>query len=147
MNKPMHLTAADREFIGLVARAAFANPFSNARAEVDRQIADLTGVPQREAQVDAVALRVFAKIKELDERGVADLNRHEGEERMALAIAFLFEGFHRWIGPFDDLILKQIAAGDTSVRIPCAASDTAAPCPMPPQITASQPASISTKVA
>ncbi len=128
MNKPMHLTAADREFIGLVARAAFANPFSDARTEVDRQIADLTGVQGREAQVDAVALRVFAKIKELDERGVADLNRHEGEERMALAIAFLFEGFHRWISPFDDLILKQIAAGDTSVDVPFAREAIATLC-------------------
>src|ERR1039457_5644702 len=39
------------------------------------------------------------------------------------------------------------AAGATSARIPCAANDTAAPCPMPPVITASHPASISTKVA
>ena len=114
----MHLTAADREFFDLVARASFANPFSAARAEVDRQIADLTGVQQREAQVDAVATRVFAKIKELEERGAADLNRHAGDDRQALAIAFLFEGFHRWIGPFDDLILKQIAAGDESLDVP-----------------------------
>lgn len=118
MNKPMHLTAEDREFIGLVARAAFANPFSDARTDVDRQIADLTGVTKREAQVDAVASRVFAKIKEFEERGTADLNKHTGDDRMALAIAFLFEGFHRWIGPFDELILKQIAAGDVSLEVP-----------------------------
>jgi DNA-binding NtrC family response regulator len=118
MTTPTHLTAADREFFGLVARASFANPFGDVRTELDRQIADLTGVTEREAQVDAVAHRVFAKIKELDERGAADLNRHTGDDRMALAIAFLFEGFHRWIGPFDDLILKQIAAGDTSLDVP-----------------------------
>jgi DNA-binding NtrC family response regulator len=118
MNKPAHLTAVDREFFGLVARAAFANPFSDARTDVDRQIADLTGVTEREQQVDVVAARVFARIKELDQRGAADLKLYTGDDYMALAIAFLFEGFHRWIGPFDDLILKQIAAGDASVEVP-----------------------------
>ena len=118
MNKPMHLTAADREFFGLVARAAFANPFSETRTDLDRQIADLTGVTKREDQVDAVAAKVFARIKELDERGMADLRLLTGEDYWGLAAAFLFEGFHRWIGPFDDLILKQIAAGDSSVLVP-----------------------------
>ncbi len=118
MKKSIHLTAADREFFGLVARAAFANPFSEARTELDRQIADLTGVTEREQQVDAVAARVFARIKELEARGSADLTLHTGDDYGALAAAFLFEGFHRWIGPFDELILKQIAAGDAAVEVP-----------------------------
>ena len=128
MSKPNLLTTAEREFISLVSRAAFANPFSDARTEVDRQIADLTGVTDREAQVDAVALRVAAKIKELEARGGANLNQHTGEERMTLAVAFLFEGFHSLIGAFDDLILKQIAAGDESVPVPFAREAIATLC-------------------
>ena len=65
MNKSVHLTAEEVAFFELVARAAFANPFSNERTDVDRQITDLTGVTRREEQVDAVAKRVGAKVKEL----------------------------------------------------------------------------------
>lgn len=128
MNKTMNLTTAEREFFGLIARASFANPFSEARTDVDRQIADLTGVARREEQVDAVATRVFAKIKELEGRGAADLNRHIGDDRMALTVAFLFEGFHRWISAFDGLILKQIAAGEASVNVPFGRDAIAALC-------------------
>jgi DNA-binding NtrC family response regulator len=120
MNNPLQLSAADRAFFELVARAAFANPFSDARTEVDRQIANLTGVTRREAQVDAVARRVGAKIQELEARAAADLARHAAGDRPALAVAFLFAAFHQWLPAFDDLLHQQLAAGDTSVAVPFA---------------------------
>ena len=120
MNNPLSLSAADRAFFELVARAAFANPFSDVRTVVDRQIADLTGVTRRADQVDAVATRVCSKIKELDARDAANLSRHAAGDRPALAVAFLFEAFHRWLAAFDDLLRQQLAAGDTSVAVPFA---------------------------
>ena len=39
----MHLNAADRRFFHLVGRAAFSNPFSQERDDLDRDVAKVTG--------------------------------------------------------------------------------------------------------
>ena len=120
MKELLRLNSADRAFFALVARAAFANPFSDARTEVDRQITEFTGLTKRAAQVDAVVKRVRDKVQELETSQTTDWRQYAADDRPHLVTAFLFEAFHCWIDDFDQLLLKQLAAGDETLPAPFA---------------------------
>ena len=44
MARALSLTASEREFVGLVSRAAFSNPFSEERDDLDRSLTGTVGV-------------------------------------------------------------------------------------------------------
>jgi MoxR-like ATPase len=105
------MTAKDRDFLRNVARAAFANPFSEARREADRQVAG-----DDSHWRSAVAMRVQAWEREQ----AADVRSYEGEERAGMEITLLFDAFHRFLEPLDALIEHQVRSGTEPVRVPFA---------------------------
>jgi hypothetical protein len=117
MKKSAKLTPGDRRSLSLIARAAFANPFSPEREELDRQIAGADGAVGREDLIARVAARVGETLRNL---GSTDLRLYEGEDREILQHACLFDIYHRYIVAFDDFIRQQIAAGNTPCRAPFA---------------------------
>ena len=63
MTMTLKLTPSDREFFNKVAQAAFTNPFSQARVELDRSIAGRTASASWDVLVEqAVAKSVSASI-------------------------------------------------------------------------------------
>ncbi len=120
MAKKEQLSAAEREFFGRVARAAFSNPFGAERLHLDREIA---GVGSRIAQPELIR-RTMARVREavatLEEQGRADLRRFSGEDREVLRTALLFEVFHRHAAEFDRLIQQQVADGEEPCAVPFA---------------------------
>ena len=120
MSKSLRLASADREFFALVARAAFANPFSAAREEVDAQIVGAAPRTDRATQVDQAAARVRERIGALDKAGAADLRTYAAEDAAALGTAHLFDVFHQYLEAFDRLLRDQIRAGDESLPVPFA---------------------------
>lgn len=119
MTTGSRLSAEDRDFFGLVSRAAFSNPFSDDRAELDRKIA---GGPREDCGIGQVVARVRERLRKLQVEGKADIRGYHGEERLILQSAFLFDVFHSIVDDFDCLIGLQIKAGERSCPVPFAGS-------------------------
>ncbi|HBA82563.1 MAG TPA: Fis family transcriptional regulator [Verrucomicrobia bacterium] len=114
MTKTHHLTSEDRTFFGLVAQAAFSNPFSEQRESLDRQMAGEERL--NELRIDLALERVRERITRLEQAKSLHLSRYSEEDRELLKSACLFDAFHRYIDVFDRLILEQIQAGDESCK-------------------------------
>jgi DNA-binding NtrC family response regulator len=110
----------DREFFGLLSRAAFCNPFSSERVELDRRIAQCPADIPREECADRAIERVRERIHRLRLTGRADLRLYSGEDFNTLKAGFLFDIFHRASGYFDRLILDQIRFGQEPCPVPFA---------------------------
>ncbi len=119
-NAPI-LSAQDREFFTTVATAAYSNPFSREREELDRKIAGSvrTNLP-REEMIRVVTARVAERLGKLERAGKANLEFFRGEELRVVGMTFLFSVYHRFRSDLDALIPRQIKAGDTPCSIPFA---------------------------
>ena len=108
------LSSSDREFFGLVSRAAFSNPFGEERDALDRRIAALG-----EGSGDELPGRLSARLTE--RLGGQQIRTLAGRDRELVEHAVLFDVFHRFVEPLDQLIAHQLKAGDESVPVPFAA--------------------------
>ena len=119
------LSQADRRFFGLVADAAFTNPFSEKREAIDNEIAGLTGqketgMPWAEV-VSLMIEKLEARLTELDKMaagGTAKLEHFDGEsDRELMKYVFLFAVFHQAARDFDALIRKQERAEEKTLAV------------------------------
>ena len=120
MKTKVKLTPADREFFAKVSRAAFTNPFSPTRIELDRQIAGAPPAISRDDLVEQVIARIGERLTALHGERKANLELYAGEDRDILRIVFLFDVYHRFRKEFDTFIIRQIEAGDAPCHIPFA---------------------------
>ncbi len=116
---PGRLDDSHREFFRLVSRAAYVNPFSDERDELDRRIAEAEGSDPN--LVDRLVGRVEDRIAALDARGELDPDAFGHRDWQLVEHAILFECFHRYAERLDALIEAQLGAGDRSVPVPFAA--------------------------
>lgn len=120
MTTKLNLTPLERDFFKTVAQAAFTNPFSQTRIELDQAIAGTSAVmPWDELVIKATAC-ISEKLAALKRGGRNDLMRYGSDDRELLRTAFLFDIYHRYRLIFDEFILKQLAAGDTPIPVPFA---------------------------
>ncbi|HEY6879612.1 MAG TPA: sigma 54-interacting transcriptional regulator, partial [Polyangiales bacterium] len=89
----------DRDFLSLVARAAFANPFSEERDRLDAQIGETS------ARDPHVLARASARLAQRLTH-VKDLREYAESDRAILFPALMFDVFHRFIDDIDRLIEK-----------------------------------------
>ncbi len=120
MPSTLHLRPSEREFFGLVARAAFTNPFTDERAEIDRKIVGAIGVITTEERIRLLVPRLAERLRKLEQDNRADVGAYEGEDREMVESAFVFEAYHAHIADFDRLIGEQIEAGDVPRPVPFA---------------------------
>jgi len=115
------LSTEDRGFFEGVTRCAFANPFGDERQEADRRAAGLaTGDwDQALGQLLGELERRLASLSADGE--VLNRRRYAGDEAELVTTGLLFHLFHRNMKRFDELIQRQIAAGDESCEAPFAA--------------------------
>src|ERR1700686_4687757 len=104
MKNTAKLSAADREFFTMVAQAAFANPFSRARLELDRQIAGAPDTVSWGGLVEQGVVKVGERLAGLTGGRKADLRLYAAEDRGILRMVFLFDVFHRCRNAFDTFI-------------------------------------------
>ncbi len=105
-----NLTAAERQFFREVSEAAFANPFSAHRLELDKRIAGTSlGEAERVHRLRDV---VSARVVRLEQAGRAHLQHYGGEEALVMRNVFLFESYHCHCDALDELIEAQLKAGD-----------------------------------
>jgi hypothetical protein len=115
------LAAEEREFLGTVAAATFTNPFSRERLELDRKIIGVARAnPPREEMIRALAARVTEHAQKMEREGRADIRFYQGEEQRIVGMTLLFSVWHRFRDDLDRLILMQVGAGDTPLRVPFA---------------------------
>ncbi len=114
------LSADDREFFQLVSRAAFSNPFSDDRVELDLKIARCSASVSDDERVQRVVQAVRERIDRLEAEGRADLGLFAAEDQFMMQSSFLFEVFHRFIPQLDRMILDQVEAGEVTCAAPFA---------------------------
>ena len=118
--KTNRLAAEDRAFLEAVADAAFANPFSVRRDELDRAIAGGATDASRERNLAAVLEKVREFIRWQDAESRVAVSDFEPQDRLLVEQAYLFEMFHRYIDALDRLIHEQLAKGADPLRVPFA---------------------------
>lgn len=117
MAAPHSLTEEERRVFELVYQAGIANPFSDERVVLDREIG---GPAQDEPQSDRIertVAEVNRRIVQLREEGRARLDDYRGEDRRLAMAAFLFEFFYKFRKRFDQHIREQMTAGDTPIKV------------------------------
>lgn len=107
-------------FFKLVAEAAFSNPFSSERAEVDRRILGAAEDVGWAEMLEPLLQTLGEKLQALETTRNIVADRGSGEDAQAVAVSVLFHVFHQHMKQFDALIEEQIAAGDESCRAPFA---------------------------
>ena len=118
MNKPLTLSASDREFLHDVAQAAFANPFSPEREALDLRISGCDRTCSRDELFERVVQRVGARLDALRSSNRHDPLQYRGHDRSLLQTAFQFAIYHTYREPFDRFILDQQQAGDRPIKVP-----------------------------
>jgi DNA-binding NtrC family response regulator len=124
--KPKTLTTADRTFLSLVSEAAFANPFSPHRAELNRKISGRKSPAPRHIILPEVIREVAARLKKLDKPTPAKILHFQPPDRDLIKYVFLFDVYHQFMQPFDQLIIDQVAADSEPIKVPFAQKALAA---------------------
>src|SRR6266508_6747472 len=86
--KTIKLTATDRDFFAMVARAVFTNPFSETRMELDRRIAGAPAAASWDELVEQVVAKVGDKLTGLAAERKASLRYYAGEDQELLRTVF-----------------------------------------------------------
>jgi DNA-binding NtrC family response regulator len=110
--KRRQLGSSQREFLGRVYEAAFANPFGESRARLDISIAGLAGDVEADESLAGAVAEVTAFVAELDSAEAGVLKGFAAEDRLLVKNALLFALFHSCMEQFDALIDRQIKIGD-----------------------------------
>ncbi len=118
MPSKKYLSPEDREFFSLVRDAAFANPFSDERVELDLRISGVSPGVSDAVRVSKVTETVHFRIRQLEKERQARISQFHKSDHALIKTVFLFDFFHQFIDHFDQLIPEQIRTGDTSVRVP-----------------------------
>jgi len=113
------LTSEDRAFFRLVSAATFANPFSEERFRLDKEISGrTTGKTLYEVNPDAIR-EVSRRIKAIDGKTTARIQDFAPSDREIATHVFLFDVYHKFNLQFDQFILAQ-AGSDGPLDVPFA---------------------------
>ncbi len=102
----MHkLSEQDRQFFGLVARAAFANPFGHERQLLDGEIAETDA--DAPDVLPRLGARLSRRLDALCARDRGKLDEYGADDRELLRAGVLFYAFHRYLDELDQLIASE----------------------------------------
>ncbi|HBG28186.1 MAG: Fis family transcriptional regulator [Planctomycetes bacterium GWF2_41_51] len=116
----LKLIPSDRAFFLLVSNAVFANPFSLKREEIDKKIAASSENQSFKELIAQASAQISKRLQQLDINGTIKINDFRESDRYIMRNVFLFDVFHKFKNRFDDIILKQIAAGNEPIQVPFA---------------------------
>lgn len=112
------LNSEEKEFLTKVCQAAFINPFSDERAQIDIRIAGVSPATSESVRINKMVDKVAAWFANFERNEKANVTYYGGKDRELVEKAFLFDLFYRFKDKFDQLIQDQIHHGDTPVKIP-----------------------------
>ena len=111
------LSPRERDFFALANQAVFANPFSDERAQIDKKIAQSESVTDSDSIVQQSQAVIRRRIQRLSRQQKADIRLYGGKDRTLVRNVFLYDFFNCFIDRFDHLIIEQIEAGDTPLKV------------------------------
>ena len=120
MGKQQHLEPPIRDFFRLVYEAILANPFDDARADVDLKLSGLSPTTTRKKRLEKAIHEIRKRIDLVEAGGTSDINAFGEKDRQLVQAAYLFDFFYRYREQFDKLITDQMAAGENAVKVPFA---------------------------
>ncbi|RLC11784.1 MAG: sigma-54-dependent Fis family transcriptional regulator, partial [Deltaproteobacteria bacterium] len=120
MVKQQNLEPHIRDFFELVYDAILANPFDDARANIDLKLSGLSPTTSRKNRLEKAIHETRKRIDIIEVDGPSDINAFGGKDRQLVQAAYLFDFFYRYREQFDKLITDQIAAGDNFIKVPFA---------------------------
>ena len=109
------LTNTDIEFISLVYEAGFANPFSKERDELDKRISGKNG--NRLEVLEKALAKIEQTIARLDSESINCIGDFPTSQQKIAESLYLFDVFHKFIGRFDQLIVRQEQQGEEPVQV------------------------------
>lgn len=121
--KKIELTPSDKAFFSLVADAAYTNPFSEQRQQLDRQLAELAGLPQSVdyAQlIKKVIEQISHRLHQIQRKANVypfEIKSVKESDQKLMRYVFLFEEFHRNSQDFDNLINQQEKSPDQDIPV------------------------------
>jgi len=117
MQQKAQLSAQERDFFRMVNQAVFANPFSDERVRIDAMIAQSGPAADSSEIVELSQKAISRSVEKLTRQKKADIGRYRGQDRILVRNVFLYDFFNCFIDRFDGLIMDQIAAGDTPLKV------------------------------
>lgn len=117
MTAKYQLNTVDRGFFRLVEQAALANPFTEARRQINRQLSGLSDEFSEPEQNEKGVKSVRERFRRLEETGRDDFNHYVAKDQRLLKNAVMFDFFHCFIQQFDRHILKQLEAGARPIKV------------------------------
>ncbi len=115
------LSESDRRFFEVVAKAAFINPFSDERAQLDRNIIELSPFKSsKKEMIEKVMEAVSFRLDKLNAKSVVNIKNYTPDDGKLLEFAILFDLFHQYCKHFDEHILLQVAAPEENLSVPFA---------------------------
>ena len=120
MGQQRNLEPPIRDFFALVYDAILANPFDNARADVDLKLSGLSPTTSRKKRLEKAIHEIRKRIDLIEAGGPSDIDAFGEKDRQLVQAAYLFDFFYRYREQFDKLITDQIAADDNFIKVPFA---------------------------
>ena len=113
----LKLSAAERDFFQKVKLAIGANPFSDERTAVDRELTGCKTPLQNKKQVELLVQVVQEKLRQTCTGMSKPITCFQGEDQELVQYGFLFHIFHKYCSSFDQHIKDQIAMGDEACKV------------------------------
>ena len=120
MSNQQTLHPANRDFFRLVYEAILANPFDDTRADVDLKLSGLSPSTSRRKRLEKAIHEIRKRLEQIEVDGRANINAFNSIDRQLVKAAYLFDFFYRYRQNFDKLIVDQIGAGDSNIKVPFA---------------------------
>ena len=120
MSQPARLRQPDRDLLRLVSEAAAANPFGDRYLELLQSIAGCDRSVSSDECLERMERRVHERIGKLEAEDAASVKLFDGDDSAIVRDALLFDVYWRAMAWFDDLIERQVGAGDRSLPVPFA---------------------------
>jgi DNA-binding NtrC family response regulator len=111
------LTPSERKLFTLVSRAAFLNPFSEDRKQLDLQITELPLTTPREKILEAVKDKISQTVKTFEQKNRACIKRFDGDDYNLVRHTLLFTVYYEYRDHFLRLINDQTGSGETPCKV------------------------------
>lgn len=117
MGSYLRLTEEERNFLSIVANAAFTNPFEERWSRSMRLIAGIKVPVNRDHLRKQVIESVTRRVRDMERQGKVSITQFENKDRELVESFYLFRIYQMYLEKFDTMIQRQVEAGTKPVTV------------------------------